>query len=301
MKQRKWWLLISVLLAIQSYGAAQSFGTPESKWTYDFERAGVQEVLFDQDTLIDGEACSRYSVTALILSQGDTLVRALPSVYICNDNGLVQFSTSTEDFDTLVDFNATIGDIWSIEYQPTNDSFEITVKDTFWSEINGELLYAVECEFINRENDRGILDTIYDRIGSLNNFLVPYFGWVDIGGFTGGFLRCYNDPLIGSVYFPLDNNDSFAFQLDCGQISSTSDNEINYDRDKFYIQPNPFYEVLQLTGLEIDQEIKVYTTSGTLVYQMISAAKEMELDLSMLSAGLYFVQVGSQVERVIKI
>ena len=301
MKRRNWCLLISLLLAFQSYSQSQSFGTPDSKWTYDYDRSGVQEVLFDKDTILEGRDCSRYSVTALrLLSQGDTIVTARPSVYICNDDGLVQFSTSTVDFDTLVDFNASIGDTWSVEYQWADDPFETTVTDTFWSEINGELLFGIECEFVNRGNDRWILDTIYDRIGSVNNFLVPYYGWSDIGGFTGGFLRCYNDPQIGSVYFPLDNNDSFSFQLDCGQTTST-DNLPRDEARRFSMQPNPFYDALELTGLGKGEEIKVYTVSGTIVYHMISTATDMVLDLSSLHAGLYFVQVGSEIERIVKI
>ncbi len=300
MKQRNWWLLISVLLAFQNFAQAQAFGTPDSKWTFDFGLFGVQEVLFDKDTILEDRDCSRYSVTGLKLSLGDTLVTERPSVYICNHDGLVEFSTSTVDFDTLVDFNASIGDTWSVEYQWADDPFETTVTDTFWSEINGELLFGIECEFVNRGNDRWILDTIYDRIGSVNNFLVPYYGWSDIGGFTGGYLRCYNDPQIDFVNFPLESQFPFVFQLDCGQTTST-DNLPRDEARRFSIQPNPFYDVLELTGLEKDKEIKVYTVSGTVVCQRVSTATDMVLDLSSLHAGLYFVQVGSQLERVVKI
>ena len=298
-KMKAYHILTFFLLFYSVISEAQSFGTPSSVWTYDLETFGKQVVEYDKDTILLDKDFSRYSITRFYHRSVtmDTFIQARRPIYVNNSDGLVTFTDDLVHFDTMINYAASLGDSWVLVGE--QDTFDVVVIDTFRSEINGQSLFAYTNEFIWRRNNNYLLDTIYDHIGSINNFIIPYKGWGFIGGFTGGHLRCYNDDEIGFANFESIVDAASHFQLDCANAVNTNSPQI---KPALSIHPNPFVnEICIESEKTIDDEVFVYNSSGSLISKAPFEASRTCLDLSHLDSGLYFVSIGSSVEKVIKL
>lgn len=83
--------------------------------------------------------------------------------------------------------------------------------------------------------------------------------------------------------------------------SETGNEEIvNQTPSAISINPNPTTGKAILSGIEAGDIVSIYTVSGVLVSKTEAAASDVELNLSNLAEGMYFVKVGSSIQKIIK-
>lgn len=112
----------------------------------------------------------------------------------------------------------------------------------------------------------------------------------------------------------LSNDGNSTGRLDYNSIDKTPLNGMNYYRLKqtswdgnvayspvsalrfsapnaINIYPNPMKDNLSVSGLEGNEQIKIYNTSGSLVYHQVAGNRNKNISLAHLSEGLYYLQV----------
>ena len=297
MKLGKYFLLSSLFFystLISTKLNSQTYGTTDSHWTYDQSWNSIFEVGYSNDTLLNNQIFNKYAIRSVYLNNLDTMVWLRENIFINNKDGLVTFSLDMIEFDTLINYNAAIGEGWSYVYRE-RDTFELIVIDTFTTELNSSSIYGMFCEFVNKQNNRSILDTIYETIGSINNFIIPYYGWGDIGGFTGGHLRCYENADFGSIDFGQDDSD---FIIECGETTSYSYRPSSTALDDLDVWPNPFQSEIFI-DTELKEQLLLYNIYGKLLFRG-EFSSGIPIDLSHLDIGVYFARVGSRMIKLVK-
>ncbi len=68
-----------------------------------------------------------------------------------------------------------------------------------------------------------------------------------------------------------------------------------------YLSPNPAYDCINVTGISENTCVKIYNISGNLVLESIAEENQLQIDISVLSAGVYFVKAGKNILNFIKL
>ncbi|MFK7758302.1 MAG: T9SS type A sorting domain-containing protein [Flavobacteriales bacterium] len=186
-------------------------------------------------------------------------------------------SDSTEYL--LYDFSQIeVGDTLVDYYNPNPNDFDIV------SGIDSTLVgdeYRKVYEFTNSFLSFPTSFFI-EGIGSSLGLFAP-FGNPFAPEVSGYQLTCFSH---GDVFF----ENPYEFEVsDCQVIVSVQE----FRSSSFSLYPNPTSDklLIESSGSRI-QSVQIYSQSGKLVYSdMESRSKSLELDLSMLESGLYFVQI----------
>ncbi len=80
----------------------------------------------------------------------------------------------------------------------------------------------------------------------------------------------------------------------------SSINLLEMNLEKFKIFPNPVTSYLSIKELSANSSIRLFTLTGKLILFQI-ASEETTLDLSNIDQGVYFLQVGNGVKKIVKI
>ena len=64
--------------------------------------------------------------------------------------------------------------------------------------------------------------------------------------------------------------------------------------------PNPAKDVIHVRGLKTGDEIRVWNKAGQVVLRRVATSSEEEIDVRRWASGLYVVQVGDAVVRVVR-
>ena len=116
-------------------------------------------------------------------------------------------------------------------------------------------------------------------------------GWGDYETFTANF-----DSVSGEqedVYFVNKGNSGFLFNVDSIQFSqdnTLSNNTIENNDNTVSIYPNPVKSSVTIQNAT-DKEILIYDTKGKLLLIESIKTEKQEIDLSVLSKGLYYAQI----------
>ncbi len=291
-------------IAFNSQLLAQEFGSSDSRWVYNHDGYfGITRVEFEKDTLIDNIEFNKFSIvnTGIYVTIGDTIVRERQPIYLSNINGLVLYKIKDNDVDTLINFRAGPGDGWTIYDTYLNETFDITVIDTFRSDFNGKSLFSMSHLFRRRSTGSNRIDTTYEQIGNLYNFILPGDGWgISIGhGNSGGHIRCFTNDNLGLVSFAKRswiNPLADYFEFECDRIVST---ENPLDEVPLSIFPNPVSNELCLNGKQANP-IEIFNINGGLECSLISK-NDSCYDVSHLQAGMYFLRTKHTVTRFVKV
>jgi hypothetical protein len=203
-------LLIPFLFIIAMWPAvleAQSWCPPGAEWHYSANFCtgacnGYVRMFSSGDTIVQNQPCTKIERIRTYTSYFDPTiyVDTLSNLYTYSTVGIVwMFDPQMNAFDTLYDFNATIGDSWQLIHLPENSlgSDFLSVLDTGHVSVDGHQLrwLSVEYHFQGATgNNPPYLDTLIQRIGSNQFYMLPYDfpnGFFD--GQEGGFFRCYTD------------------------------------------------------------------------------------------------------------
>ena len=177
------------------------FGGPNARWTFDrfsFCYNGFIEISVEKDTIINDEICQKYvkQVTEKVCSLNILKEYELPPDFMYEENGvLYYYSPEAALFDTLIWFEAAIGDHWN--YPDGYGPGQVKVDDIKSTSINGVQQRYMAVSF--GSNDFIVKDTITYGIGSLVYFYKPWeIEGTAVDGIHDGFsFRCYEDDRIG--------------------------------------------------------------------------------------------------------
>lgn len=202
-------------------------------------------------------------------------------------------------WDTLYNINSNIGDTWGLQRSDLPyEHFTVIVTDTFTTTINNHALKALAVD-VNYYNFAAFSykDTVIERLGFKEMFL-PYMAGIDYGH-TG--LRCYEDPLIGSVNFMPNPS------LGCNYTGTVVTNITNLQAAlDFSIAPNPVANHLNiaLTQLPSNTILMIYNSMGQEIMNQTINNTTTAVDVSTLPKGVYTAIIhhnkGSIQQRFIK-
>ena len=230
---------------------------------------------YDRDTLINGLSAKVIVGTSPYVSMDEHILTQV------GDSILIW---RLQQFHLLYDFGAEIGE--TIETEPNNNNYALTLlsKDTVI--INGEHL-------LNFTFSIGMYDTLIvnNKFGAINNFLVYHFD----PDADRGRLRCYSDSTFALVQFGDMACDSVYTEL----VTGVDDEPYSLD---IHIYPNPAVESIKfelpINKLQ-ENSIKIHNLQGQVVKEYQSSDEKVELDISKLSPGFYFVEVQSNNKKII--
>src|SRR4051812_17090268 len=199
-KTLRFWL-VDFLFFLTSHGLyAQTWSPPGAIWHYNYFNIGFygySEIIYTGDTVINSITCKKLDRSLHIIDYINQFHNYyLGTEYTYEQNGVV-FVYFNNHFDTLFNFNASIGESWRLARQPPNanlcDSNSIvTVLDTGTLIINSLPLRYKKVLF-NYGNSWIFPDTIIERIGTTLWYMIPYDRCAAVDAYQGGFLRCYSD------------------------------------------------------------------------------------------------------------
>ena len=200
----------------------------------------------------------------------------------CNDKIKKVFRTNIDNgFSVFANSKSTDGDVESF----SNLGVTGTEAGNIWIfhvDADGRLLWELCIG-----SQLGLAEEIADvvAIGDKEYVIAGYNMWFD--GITSGMVECSNNPLLpnsGSNIWVLKVTDIYDYD----DLSETTlDNEVN-------IVPNPTTGLVTITG----QDLKSAEVFNTLGQKVATATGEtMQIDLSELPIGVYFVNVTNKEGR----
>lgn len=93
----------------------------------------------------------------------------------------------------------------------------------------------------------------------------------------------------------------WTFSGDSLNCSITSIDKVQDEElEIFNLFPNPTNGVLEIrTELKVNNNLRLFSASGKLILEMPMNSKQLQLNLSHYNSGLYFVQLGNQLKKMI--
>ncbi len=271
--------------AVWHYGIVESPGNATNEGYCKFETI--------KDTTIQGKVCSVIRKTNKT-STGETI--ELGFEYMYSDKGVV-YQLIKNQFYTLYNFNAQIGDTWASHlpvdinnYRNPEDSL-ITVhvdsiKYIYLQDEMYKSLYVSSQQ--STRNTWAYKNPIIEKSGANYMFLGEWaFEDIDIP-----YLRCYND---NNVYYHPNR------LIECESIINSVNQPNLID---FNVFPNPATNFIQLQINDLnesDKAISIYNIIGSCVLKKdINNEKDLLIDISNLNTGIYFIRCNSNKQLTIK-
>lgn len=120
-----------------------------------------------------------------------------------------------------------------------------------------------------------------------------YYGWVQV--------RVFIDPNIGLIDIV-----NYAFEdtpnteITAGQTVSSTTSIEELDNSKFTIYPNPVKDIvtISIASKTVINTINLYSATGKLVKEI--QLPKNQIDLSNLKSGIYFIEIISDKQKVVK-
>ena len=217
----------------------------------------------------------------------------LTDLYTYSDSGIVwMFDSQLNAFDTLYNFSASPGDSWQLIHLPEpafmDPHFFLTILDTGHINMDGSSLrwLSVQYDFGELWSDQIFIDTLIERIGSIDGYMLPYSlpnGATDGG--EGGPLRCYSDNEISYQSPSVQTCD-----LPLGGTERATQLSLN-------IYPNPGTDrlTIRLPVGEKLQRVMVRDALGRIcLHEATPVENEVVLDTEHLPRGCYSIEVRSR-------
>lgn len=281
---------------------AQDFARPDSKFVFqslNIWAPGIMKMTFEKDTISDGRELRKFDREFTLIPRGigDTIREKRSSFFFHSKNGVIEFSDDLIHFDTLFNFNASIGQKWNIYYnyfRNISDSMEVEILDTFRIDFAGRKLIAQSVKY-SRNGQLDFYDTVIENLGNKWHYFLPW----DIGergadGGHGGPIKCFQNNELGTISF--ENSPDWSWiDFDCDEISDKSFPV--FEKAKIY--PNPFRDFLTVESSSGGSFFLKKYLGKTLSKIWISYGKN-EVDLQSLQPGVYFLSIENETFKIIK-
>lgn len=275
-------LVILVLVSVQVY--AQSWCPTGSTWHYSYSsmfESGFVRLEYNGDSLVDGVIAQK------INRQRHTFNHLNNSYHIHDleleltyENEGVVFIRFSNEWDTLYNFNAAVGDYW---YMSTPEEWnDINVKLNVVAE--GSILLNDEYrnyKVLEGETDYGVAsDTIVEGIGSINGYLHQFDSFIGmIDGNSAGPFRCYSNSNFQTYHYSQD--------VPCDFIVGIIENDA---ASNFALYPNPTKDVVNISCDDSFQSMELFNAFGQL---LLKSSAQSFLDLRDYERGIYYLRISS--------
>jgi hypothetical protein len=258
------------------------------------------DVLYSGDTVIEGQSAKILSKNFTGIDWSMTVVTNLiGNEYTYEDNGVI-FLRYLNQWDTLYQFNAQVGDHWRMAKQPfanvCPENSRLKVLSTGNKIINNETRKYLVVDFCNPDlTSLGWgQDTIVENIGFIGTYFLPYDQFDGaLDGNEGGPFRCYSH----------DNFATYAphFSGACDYIVGVD--EVTSNKTIFKIYPNPLGNEIHLPieYASSYHHYTIYSLDGKI--QQVGTISET-IPLNQLRNGNYILEISNtthkQFARVLK-
>jgi len=279
--------------------SAQVWIDQNANWHYDYwviGSSGFYEMKYVQDTVVGGKLCQQIEKNQYIFdflgSQiVDTVFDATQYTYVSSDT---VFYWNDNQFFTLFNFGATIGDQWLIGISDPNSGI-FSCHDSSYVEVTDTGSIA-----INSVNYRTITLTTTDSSSlGLEGTFVERFGFIDSNVPFQPFPRymnCDSGIIFEWVYatFKCFEDDSFPLYNpsgeDCEPFTTGFDDQ-NPPLTQFQFFPNPTTNLINVIS-DAPGNLKIIDCTGKLIRSYTISHSEL-IDLSYLANGLYIISFQS--------
>jgi hypothetical protein len=285
--------LLLLFLLCSGLSFAQNWAPNGAQWHYSYYGffPGYVDIAYSGDTLIDGQVTKKLTKTFHGLGWGmDVTSYSIGTEYTYEANGVVYLRYQNQ-WDTLYNFNAQVGESWRMAKQPfTNvatQNSRLKVIATGTKVINSSTLKYVKVEFVDPQmNPLGFADTIVENIGFIGSYFLPYDlfdGAVD--GNEGGPFRCYSDNNF-ATYKP-------SYLEVCDYIMGTTELE---GSASFQVYPNPVSDQINIPETLIQEynHYRILSNEGKVIQEGQTTAT---LNVANLPAGNYTLLIESQSQK----
>ncbi len=303
--------LVIINLIFSFYGAAQGWFDPGTTLYrplhVDFSYPGYIKYTSNGTVTINSLTCVQILVETKFVFQGDLSIKTNTYNIITHyNNGLVtKYYPSTNSFDTIYNFNAVVGDKWSLSPKSYTNcaKSKVIVTATGTKTIQGNTLkwlkvtingYGVGASIFN-PLPNVYYDTIIERMGSTTNDFLEGFNlcpWMSDGSY-GQWLKCYIDNEI--IY---NKNIKDTSQCDFIETPVSINKEI-INPTEITIHPNPTKDKITINfnltknGLNYNSsKIFIFNSLGQLLLSNeINTNEKTTINLSSYPKGIYILKL----------
>jgi hypothetical protein len=314
---KKMLLLLLCQLTIQSY-QSQNWWKPGATWHFkhfyigpvignpsSFAINGVSDFKYVSDTIVNGFNCKHLNGKFLgYYSSGNVTFNNFKNYFLYENNQVVYgWSPSGNSFDTLVNFNAAIGNKWRSNtlLGICNGRGTIEVTDTGRVQINNLSLKKIVARYSKTfmiDNTTTytmtMVDTIIERIGSRVNFIFPmyclndlYTNQTDIPYVYNGEFKCYQDNNFN--LYKKAGVTSCEYDVSVGELSrnllpvkiypNPASGNLTLESDALSDKGSYNIQVLNVLGQQVsNEEIKI-------------SNRQLKIDIEHLNSGIYYLQL----------
>ncbi|MCX6256282.1 MAG: T9SS type A sorting domain-containing protein [Bacteroidia bacterium] len=280
-------ILLSAIMIITCSMNAQTWAPAGATWYFSYSTMmsyGYIKIEYKKDSVIQNKNCKLLQKTAY----GCTYPGYLDTALIGNEYTYfdsvrnVVYRYFNNQFDTLYNFNAQVGDMWQVGRQVFADSGTVVVDSTGYEIINSDTLKSIYVSKLSGSCVGWYSAKIVERIGCINEFIFPDYNFCISDVDEGGPFRCYHD-----------NN----FNLYSSGIESTCDHiaGINTPYESFIIYPVPVSSSLVIeicNPKEYYPKIELLNMQGQEVFEgNMNVVKRFIIDMSMLQSGMYIFKI----------
>lgn len=282
--------LLFFTLFFSSLSFAQNWAPAGAKWHYTYIgfSSGYVEIANVGDTIIAGQTCQKLQKTFNGLQFGVTPTSYIfDTSYTYENNGVV-YVLEQNQWKTLYNFNATIGEHWPMaplpEFGGCTENSQLKVLATGTKVINAQTLKYLVVDFCNPDlTSQGFQDTIIEKIGFTGSYMLPFdMCTMAFDGNEGGPFRCYSDDNF-STYKPFYAND-------CEYLVGVEENQMH----KLAIYPNPSAGQLYIESELPLENIQLTDAIGRTIQSFDLQAGVNPMRFSSLHPGTYFIRKDEQ-------
>jgi hypothetical protein len=268
--------ILFVFFTIMTYG--QDFAPIGATWHYSYQTINPNLISFEKiesisDTTINGIACRKL--------KSDTSNEA-NYVYSKNDSVFVYKGNS---FNLLYDFGANTGETITLgNYYRTNNGLPLvmTIDSVKTIVVSGQ---QRKVQFVTC-GDGMIIEfggQVIQGIGN-TNYMFPTLDFAPQGP-----LRCYqetNSSLFINPYYTYGNWN----KTDCEQLIVINNLAETETKNSISIYPNPTNNYLNVNGIELNSEYRIYNTTGRKIIQGIFFNSN-PINIQTLENGIYYIEI----------
>lgn len=257
---------------------AQDFAPIGATWHYSYQTINPNVISFKKiesvsDTTINGILCKRLKEN----TSNETYC-----VYSKNDSVFVYKENS---FNLLYDFGANSGETITLgSYYKTNNGLPLnmTIDSVKTILVSGQ---QRKVQFVTC-GDGMIISfggQVIQGIGN-TNYMFPTLDFAPEGP-----LRCYHETNSSLFINPYYTNDNWN-KTDCEQLIVINKLFETETKNSISLFPNPTNNYLNVTGIELNSEYRIYDTTGRKVFQGVFIKSNI-VDIQSLENGIYYIEI----------
>jgi hypothetical protein len=267
----------------------------EGEWYYEIQNDNgtitYQHLEYAADTTIGTER-PKIIVRTNTIYDRDEHTEVTHEYILERDGKVYWWNKDLEEFTTLYDLTAEVGDEWEIKVG--TESLTMHVDSVWHHEFDGHSFRIIHVS----DADNLFTGDIVCGIGHLTSFFPERL--MNRGkGYRVTGLRCY--WVEGNLIFKINRDD-------CDAIYAELHNGINEDGPStgsgtFTVYPNPtdgilFVQTLRATSLP-NQTYRITNLMGQTLLTGNISAETQQIDITNLPAGMYFISVGRQTVKFV--